>query len=300
VAQNSPLPTTAATTPPVSAGPAQAFPTDTMLIRVDTGGPTGSTTRKYKVYYFTPGSPVRTPLPNSVYGDVLPKWSHSRKQIALTHASPDNKVHSVYVMNADGSNRHLVDDDMDGRVAWSADDTKLAFMKKFNGVAQIAVLTLATGDIRQLTHSTIEKDDPMWSPDGKTILYWLNKGGIKQIFELQVANPAEPGRQITTPDVGPANDPAYSPDGQRILFTRELDDNNTSDIWMVNLDGSNPHQVTSNPAREMDPSWSPDGKWFAFVRGDYSHPAIVIERADGTGEVTLTTPPAREAHPCWF
>jgi Tol biopolymer transport system component len=292
----------ATTTPPVasaSAGPAQAFPTNTMLIRVDTGGDTAQT-RKSKVYYFTPGSATRTSLPNSQVGDVLPKWSHSRKQIALTHSSPDGKQSSIYVMNADGSDRQKVADNAGGRVAWSADDTKMAFMKKYGGVSQIVVLNLATRGLRQLTHSSIQKDDAMWSPDGKTIVYWLNKGGIKQLFEIQVANPVEPGRQITGPDVGPANDPVYSPDGHKILFTRELDDNATSDIWMVGTDGSYPHRVTSNPAREMDPTWSPDGSWFAFVRGDYNQPTVVIERADGLNEVTLTKAGDREGHPCWF
>ncbi|MFF5287945.1 Hsp70 family protein [Paractinoplanes globisporus] len=290
------------TTPPVSAAaqePAQAFPSDTMLIRVDTG-PGLPPARQSKVYYFTPGKPERTLLPNTQVGDVLPKWSHSRQQIALTHASADGKKSSIYVMNKDGSDRHLVADDAGGRVAWSADDSKMAFMKRFNGVPQIAVLDLETREIKQLTFSKTSKDDAMWSPDGKTILYWLDKGGIKQIYELQVANPKEPGRRITGPSVGPANDPVYSPDGKQVLFTRELNGNKTSDIWLVNIDGSNPHRVTTNPAREMDPTWSPDGNWFAFVRGEYDKPIIVIAKKDGTDETTLTQGTAREAHPCWF
>ena len=292
---------TAGATAPASAAAQQpaAMPTDTMLIRVDTGGDSGPD-RISKIYSFTPGQAARTPLPDSQNGDVLPKWSHSRKQIALTHSSPDGKQSSIYVMNADGSDRRKVADDAGGRVAWSADDKKMAFMKKVDGVNQIVVLTLATGATRQLTHSSTQKDDAMWSPDGKTIVYWLNKNGIKQIYELQVANPIEPGHQVTGPDVGPANDPSYSPDGKKILFTRELNDNATSDIWMVDTDGSDPHRVTSNPAREMDPTWSPDGTWFAFVRGDYNQPTVVIERADGGQEVTLTKAGDREGHPCWF
>ncbi|MFC7277257.1 Hsp70 family protein [Paractinoplanes rhizophilus] len=289
------------TTPPVSAAAQEqgALPTDTMLVRVDTG-PGQPPGRKSKIYYFTPGTGKRTLLPNTQNGDVLPKWSHDRDQIALTHSSADGKKSSIYVMNADGSHRRRVADDAGGRVAWSADDTKIAFMKKFGGVNQIAVLTLATGEIKQLTHSSTVKDDAMWSPDGRTILYWLNKDGIKQIFELEVADPEEPGRQITGPQVGPANDPVYSPKGDKVLFTRELDNGKTSDIWMVDIDGKNPHQVTSNPAREMDPTWSPDGTWFAMVRGDYDKPTVVAMRADGTGEQVLTAPGGREGHPCWF
>jgi Tol biopolymer transport system component len=293
-------------TPPASAPasatatqPAQAFPADTMLIRVDTGDATGPG-RKSKVYYFTPGQQTRTPLPNTQTGDVLPKWSHDRKRIAITHVSEDGKSSSIVIANADGSNRETVINNAGGRVAWSADDQKIAFMKKApDGVSQIYVLDLNTRNLRQLTHSSIQKDDAMWSPDGKTIIYWLNKDNVKQIYELNVANPSEPGTQITGPKVGPANDPVYSPNGEQILFTRELH-GVKGDIWLVNRDGSDPHRVTTNPALEMDPTWSPDGKWFAFVRGDYGHPSIVIQKPDGTGETTLTTGGAREAHPCWF
>jgi Tol biopolymer transport system component len=293
----------APTTAPTTAAPTAAalpYPTDTMLVRIDTGAATPPD-RQSKVYRLVPGTAARTILPNTQVGDVLPKWSHSRKMIALTHISRDNKSSDIYVMNADGSDRHLIVPGGGGRVAWSGDDTKIAFMKKDgDGDGQIFTYNLETGALKQLTFSKTLKDDAAWSPDGKHIMYWLNRNKVKQIYELTVADPQEPGRRITGPEVGPANDPVYSPDGTRILFTRELNNAATSDIWIVNHDGSDPHRITSNPEREMDPTWSPDGKWFAFVRGDYGEPTIVIERPDGTGETVLTKPGDREAHPCWF
>ena len=36
------------------------------------------------------------------------------------------------------------------------------------------------------------------------------------------------------------------------------------DIWVTNRDGQNPIQLTSHPADEFAPSFSPDGKWIAF------------------------------------
>ena len=289
-----------ASAPATTAAATQAFPLDKMLIRVDTGGEVPPS-RKSKIYSFTPGDPVRTPLAGSEVGDALPKWSHKRDQIAITHVSADGKHSSIYVMKADGSDRRIAIDNAGGRVAWSADDTKMAFMKKdAAGRNQIFVLTLANGNLRQLTKSTDTKDDAMWSPDGTSIVYWLEKDKVKQIYELNVADPQEPGHRITGPEIGEANDPSYSPDNKQILFTLELDNGKTSDIWLVNRDGSNPHRVTSNPAREMDPTWSPDGKWFAFVRGDYGHPTVVIQRPDGSGETVLTATARREGHPCWY
>ncbi len=36
------------------------------------------------------------------------------------------------------------------------------------------------------------------------------------------------------------------------------------DIWLANRDGKNPTQLTSHPADEFAPAFSPDGKWIAF------------------------------------
>ncbi|MFD0524816.1 TolB family protein [Paractinoplanes durhamensis] len=188
-----------------------APPTDTMLIRVDT--PIAGGKKESKVYSFTPGSDTRTIFPGTKAGDVLPKWSHSRQQIAMTHNNGEHT--SIDVMNADGSDRHEVADDAGGRVAWSADDKKIAFMKKFDGTKQIAVLNLETGELKQLTKTKTQKDDAMWSPDGNSILYWLNRDGVRQVYELTVANPKEPGRQITKPETGQVNDPVYSPTAAR-------------------------------------------------------------------------------------
>ncbi|MET0425454.1 MAG: Hsp70 family protein [Actinoplanes sp.] len=294
-------PDAAATTP---AAPPSAAATDTpvelptarILVRVDTGGESPPA-RKSKIYFITPGRDDRVELPGSETGDVLPKWSNDRKQIALTHVNDDGKTTDIYLMNADGSNRRKVLDDAGGEVSWSADDQKIAFMRK----NQVWTLNLdGSGDTTQLTRSSVKKDDAVWSPAGSTIIYWRDDGGVKQLYELDVAAPKEPGRRITGPEVGPANDPAFSPDGSQILYTRELAGGTTSDIWMVDTTGENAHKVTSNPDREMDATWSPDGTWFAFVRGAYTKPTIVVARPDGSDEQLLTRKGVREGHPCWF
>ncbi len=284
-----------ASAPPTAA----ALPTDKMLVRVDTGGAFGSPTRTTRIEYFTPGQPGRTVLAGTQPGDVLPRWSHDRSQIALTHNAAG--TNQIFLMNADGSNRHpFVDGVTGGRVAWSIDGTKIAYMKKDSDkVSQIFVRPVGGGTAKQLTKSTDDKDDPVWSPDGQSIIYWAKRGGIKSIYELDLNDPQEPGRAITGPALGDAVDPAVSPDGTQVIFTKKVDDDN-SDIWLIGTDGSNAHAVADDPAREMDPTWSPDGKWLAFVRGDYDHPKVIVERPDRSGERALTTGAAREGHPCWF
>ena len=79
-------------------------------------------------------------------------------------------------------------------------------------------------------------------------------------------------KQITFGDYDDS-EPAWSPDGKSIAFTsnrsREPDSNFNSDIWVVPADSDDPAkslvQVTTSPAEDSAPAWSPDGKTIAFV-----------------------------------
>ena len=52
---------------------------------------------------------------------------------------------------------------------------------------------------------------------------------------------------------------AFSPNGGRIAFSR------AGDIWTMTATGGNPQRVTTHAASEWSPTWSPDGKWLAFI-----------------------------------
>jgi TolB protein len=59
--------------------------------------------------------------------------------------------------------------------------------------------------------------------------------------------------------------PAWSPDGQRLVFASERA--GSSDLWIVDADGSNLEQLTRDPDRdERQPWWSPDGTRIAYAQ----------------------------------
>lgn len=62
--------------------------------------------------------------------------------------------------------------------------------------------------------------------------------------------------------VGPGGDATWAPDAQRIAFVNEVDGN--SDIYFMDVDGSNVTRLTTDPAGEHSPTWSPDGSMIAF------------------------------------
>jgi dipeptidyl aminopeptidase/acylaminoacyl peptidase len=61
-----------------------------------------------------------------------------------------------------------------------------------------------------------------------------------------------------------------SPDGKSILYTTGASDlaraRRTSQIWMINMDGTNARQILQDEKGANSPQFSPDGKWISFIR----------------------------------
>ena len=67
----------------------------------------------------------------------------------------------------------------------------------------------------------------------------------------------------------PTSHPRISPDGKRVAFVvtsiDEYKQDYRSSIWIVPTAGGEAQQFTSSAANAGSPSWSPDGRWLAFV-----------------------------------
>ncbi len=65
------------------------------------------------------------------------------------------------------------------------------------------------------------------------------------------------------------SDPQPSPDGSRVVFVvRSTDleaDRGRTDLWLTGLAGGEPRQLTTDPAGDSSPRWSPDGKMIYFL-----------------------------------
>ncbi|HET6320232.1 MAG TPA: hypothetical protein VFG86_27555, partial [Chloroflexota bacterium] len=66
-----------------------------------------------------------------------------------------------------------------------------------------------------------------------------------------------------------ASEPRISPDGSQILYTAARADRDadraTSQVWLMQRDGSGARQITASGDRNREPRWSADGYWIAFV-----------------------------------
>lgn len=93
-------------------------------------------------------------------------------------------------------------------------------------------------------------------------------------FEVQVLLPTP------TPSATP-------PANGGIVFVSNRDGN--GEIYLTDVNGANPTNLTHNPASEYDPAWSPDGRKIAFTSTrNGGNPEIYMMDADGSHQVRLT------------
>ena len=81
---------------------------------------------------------------------------------------------------------------------------------------------------------------------------------------------------------------SISPDGEQIAFTYK------GNIYVVDADGGQARQITTNPAYDTDPMWTPDGKQIVFASYREKSKDIYKVAATGGVPVRLTSHPAAE------
>ena len=102
-------------------------------------------------------------------------------------------------------------------------------------------------------------------------VWWQNRG-----HEPLRAPRLEP---LTTAP-GIESSPTFSPDGLQFAFasddeTPRPDGSSNFDLWVRLVGGTEARRITADQADELAPSWSPDGRWIAYLRGRVGETPLV-------------------------
>lgn len=139
---------------------------------------------------------------------------------------------------------------------------KIVFTCNING-DEVCIMNADGSDWRRLTDS-YRSFNATISPDGKKIVYVLDDKKNTEIYELDLATGNSKQLTKLKQSVGA---PEISPDNKYITFHYRSGNSNAS-IWIMNRDGSNPHEFYSSPGKDAhDATWSPDGKQILFAMG---------------------------------
>ncbi|HEX2191423.1 MAG TPA: BamA/TamA family outer membrane protein [Longimicrobiaceae bacterium] len=188
---------------------------------------------------------------------------------------------------------------------WAPGGDRFAFSALRKGHDVLVVITVPSGQrVREYSVPGVsEITNPSWSPDGATIVFSGTRGGITDLYALDVASGR--ARQLTD-DRYADMQPAYSPDGRTIAFVTERGagtDMSTLEFgsYRIALMDAATAEIRPIPgmeaggaagdgtwAKSINPSWASDGRSVFFIsnRAGISN----IYRVDvATGALTRVT-----------
>jgi len=202
------------------------------------------------------------PGPNSITYDKGPKrdpaWSPEGERLAYVRGTLGNG--QIYTLNYWGTSCPEEQDfcltlGKTQRVAageepaWSPSGTKIAFVSRRNGNADVYVVGASGGAERRLTTGPEDDTAPAWSPNGKTIAF--TRGSSIRLVNADGSHDRP---------FGAGTNPAWSPNGKQLAFEF------SGDIWLANSNGGGRRSLTSTPEfQEKSPTWASDGRAVAFA-----------------------------------
>jgi Tol biopolymer transport system component len=179
----------------------------------------------------------------------------------------------------------------------SPDGGTFAFSQQYGEAGsdgdEIVTLPVAGGAVSRLTDNAFLDTYPVWSPDGRRILFLTMRGGT---LDIHLMDRDGAGERLFYDSGGHDGDIDWV--GAAIVFTAQ------SRIWLMRDDGTGARPVTDPPRAgewgganlpfgDYDPRLSPDGEAIVFERlvddasphGNYD---FFLVNPDGTGETRLT------------
>lgn len=154
--------------------------------------------------------------------------------------------------------------------SWSPDGTRIAFSSHRDGNYEIYTMDSDGNDLQRLTYTDWAEAEPSWSPDGKQIAYAAHlfqssllcgfmptgrpAGADEEMASIYVMT-SDGANQTELELTSGGNEPTWSPDGTSLalVITNAKHD---SQIYVIDADGTNLKELTSDSTQKSSPSWS--------------------------------------------
>jgi serine/threonine protein kinase len=193
----------------------------------------------------------------------------------------------IYLQSVGGHNAINLTKDSpedDTEPAFSPDGENIAFRSERDG-GGIFVMGRTGESVRRVTDSGFS---PAWSPDGTRLVFATSmpdpfNRSPSELWTVALAT----GEKRRLSDVVDGVQPSWSPHDQRIAYWTVFGEGGRQgqrDLWTVPAHGGPPTPVTSDAALDINPVWSPDGRFLYFSSdrgGSVSLWRIPVEEVTG-------------------
>jgi Tol biopolymer transport system component len=234
-----------------------------------------------EIYIMNTDGSNQTRLTDNPAPDGRPSWSPDGTRIVFKSTRDGNW--EIYTMNADGSNqtRLTYEPAADWRPSWSPDGQKIAFVSGRDFISEVYVMDAdgsnpvnltnnapvdATFGSAPLPQSELNLDEIPY----RIVFESFRETDGKENWEICLIN-ADGSNLINLTNTSEIDEmyPHASPDGRLICFVAvegEDLESKSRNVYYMNIDGSDRVKIAENA---YQPCWSGDGKYIAYLPGEY-------------------------------
>ncbi|PYN20616.1 MAG: Tol-Pal system beta propeller repeat protein TolB [Candidatus Rokuibacteriota bacterium] len=225
--------------------------------------------------------------------NLMPVWSPDARSLAYTsykQGYPD--LYRAFPFERRPEQTLAAFVGINSSPAFSPDGKSLALTLSKDGNPEIYVLTLATGTMRRLTRNAGIDTEPTWAPSGRQLAFVSDRNGAPNVYVMDAEGTSV--RQLTAG--GFHTQPRWSPKGDSLVYTARQ---GVHDLWIVNVDGSNPRKLTDSAGDSQGATWAPNGRHLAFQSNRNGRWQIFAMLADGSAPELITRGPGDSTSPSW-
>ena len=146
---------------------------------------------------------------------------------------------------------------------------------------QVWIYDLVRDSLTRLTFESSLNRNPVWTPDGKRIVFQSNKETEEYNVWWQLADGSGGLERLTKSDYADVPK-SFSPDGQLLAF-HEINPKTQKDLWVLRLSDRKAQPFLQTPFMEVAPTFSPDGRWLAYVSDESGRPEVYVQPYPGPG-----------------
>jgi len=249
-----------------------------------------------------------TQLTDGAGYDYQPDWSPDGKSVVYVSYQKD--AMELWLLDlATGKTSQLTSGGaVNLEPRWSPDGKKIAWVStQYNRRFHIFLADVKNGALENITRLTGETKSPLpryyysaydmeinpvWTRDGKEILFVSNRGHIHGTggFWLMKAEPGPEPREIHYEETSWKARPDFSPDGSRMIYSSYLG-RQWHNLWLMPAKGGDAFPISYGDWDETNARWSPDGKYIAFISNKNGSTRIRWQALEGakTEEVQTKT-----------
>lgn len=239
-----------------------------------------------------------TQLTNAPRGNYNPRWSPDGEEIAFISTRDGSpQIYTISMKGGEARKRSDVSTGVNG-LLWSPDGNTFAYWTE--GYPECETDDCNRERLKEKEDSKIEamifdrllyRHWDTWKHDTRYHLYVLPVDND----EPRILTPGD----YDTPPISLGGHWTYdfSPDGEEMVFLRNTDEmaaiSTNNDLFTVPVTGGEINRITTNPANDFQPAYSPDGKYISYLMMERPgfeadrHQLVIYNRETGT-ETNLT------------